>query len=154
MSSASEIVRAVDLPSLRAQFPALSETVNGHPAIYFDAPGGTQVPQRVIDAISAYLVHSNSNTHGQFLTSHRTDEVLSDAHAAMADMLGCEADEIVFGQNMTTLTFALSRALARDLREGDEIITTPLDHDANVAPWRALEERGARVHAVKFRSED
>lgn len=144
----------VDMQSIRSQFPALAETVNGYPAVYFDAPGGTQVPQRVIDAISAYLVHSNSNTHGQFLTSHRTDEVLTHAHAAMADMLGCEADEIVFGQNMTTLTFALSRALGRDLQPGDEIVTTLLDHDANVAPWRALEERGAKVHAVRFHPED
>jgi cysteine desulfurase family protein (TIGR01976 family) len=144
----------LNMQSIRAQFPALAEKVNGHPAVYFDAPGGTQVPQRVIDAISGYLVHSNSNTHGQFLTSHRTDEVLASAHAAMADMLGCDADEIVFGQNMTTLTFAISRALGRELREGDEIVTTLLDHDANVAPWRALEERGAKVHAVKFKHED
>ena len=154
MSSASETVSAIDLQSLRAQFPALSETVNGHSSVYFDAPGGTQVPQRVIDAISAYLMHSNSNTHGQFLTSHRTDEVLAGAHAAMADMLGCDSDEIVFGQNMTTLTFALSRALGRELREGDEVVTTLLDHDANVAPWRALEERGVKIHAVKFRPDD
>jgi len=144
----------IDVNALRSQFPALAETYNGHAAVYFDAPGGTQVPQRVIDAISAYLVHSNSNTHGQFHTSHRTDEILAGAHAAMADMLGCDAEEIVFGQNMTTLTFALSRALGRELREGDEIITTLLDHDANVAPWRALEERGAKVHAVKFHTED
>ena len=144
----------IDINAVRSQFPALSEKVNGHAAVYFDAPGGTQVPQRVIDAISGYLVHSNSNTHGQFLTSRRTDEVMAHAHAAMADTLGCDADEVVFGQNMTTLTFALSRALGRELREGDEIVTTLLDHDANVAPWRALEERGAKVHAVKFRHED
>jgi len=144
----------VNLEAIRAQFPALSQTFNGHPRVYFDAPGGTQVPQQVIDAISGYLVHSNSNTHGQFHTSHLTDEVLEQAHAAMADMLGCDADEIVFGQNMTTLTFALSRALGRELREGDEIVTTLLDHDANVAPWRALEETGAKVHAVKFHLED
>lgn len=144
----------LDLQLIRSQFPALQEKVNGHAAVYFDAPGGTQVSQRVIDAISGYLVHSNSNNHGQFLTSQRTDEVLAQGHQAMADMLGCDADEIVFGQNMTTLTFALSRALGRELREGDEIITTLLDHDANVAPWRALEERGVKVHAVKFRPED
>jgi cysteine desulfurase family protein (TIGR01976 family) len=144
----------IDLHSLRSQFPALAEIVNGHPAVYFDAPGGTQVPQRVIDAISGYLVHSNSNTHGQFHTSQRTDDVMASAHSAMADMLGCEADEIVFGQNMTTLTFAISRALGRELREGDEIVTTLLDHDANVAPWRALEERGVKVHAVQFKHED
>src|SRR3954447_19882505 len=117
---ASTALTAIDMQSVRSQFPALAETVNGHPAVYFDAPGGTQVPQRVIDAISGYLVHSNSNTHGQFHTSHLTDDVLTQAHAAMADMLGCDADEIVFGQNMTTLTFAISRALGRELREGDE----------------------------------
>ena len=144
----------IDLRTIRSQFPALAETFHGHAAVYFDAPGGTQVPQRVIDAISDYLVHSNSNTHGQFHTSQRTDEVMTGAHAAMADMLGCDADEIAFGQNMTTLTFALSRALGCDLREGDEIVTTLLDHDANVAPWRALEERGVKVHAVKFKPED
>ena len=144
----------VDVHALRAQFPALSETVNGHRAVYFDAPGGTQVPQRVIDAISDYLVHSNCNTHGQFHTAHQTDKMLAEAHAAMADMLGCDPDETVFGANMTTLTFALSRSLGRELREGDEIVTTLLDHDANVAPWRALEERGVKVHAVHFNHED
>lgn len=154
MATREAISSPIEVQWIRSQFPALAEIVNGHAAVYFDAPGGTQVPQRVIDAISGYLVHSNSNTHGQFLTSERTDRILADGHAAMADMLGCNADEIVFGQNMTTLTFALSRALGRDLREGDEIITTLLDHDANVAPWRALEERGAKVHAVRFRPED
>jgi cysteine desulfurase family protein (TIGR01976 family) len=151
-----ELSRAasMDVNALRAQFPALAEKVHGHDAVYFDAPGGTQVPQRVIDAISGYLVHSNSNTHGQFHTTRRTDEMLASAHAAMGDMLNCDADEVVFGQNMTTLTFAISRALGRELREGDEIVTTLLDHDANVAPWRALEERGAKVLAVKFKPED
>lgn len=154
MATREAVRTEIDLHALRAQFPALAEVVNGYPAVYFDAPGGTQVPQRVIDAISSYLVHSNSNTEGKFHTSRATDKMLADAHVAMADMLRCDADEIVFGQNMTTLTFALSRALGRELREGDEIITTLLDHDANVAPWRALEERGAKVHAVKFHPED
>src|SRR5579885_1708822 len=141
MATGEAILTHVDLQALRGQFPALAETVNGYPAVYFDAPGGTQVPQRVIDAISSYLVHCNCNNHGQFYTARRTDEVLAEAHAAMADMLRCAPDEIVFGQNMTTLTFALGRAIGRELREGDEIVTTLLDHDANVAPWRALEER-------------
>jgi cysteine desulfurase family protein (TIGR01976 family) len=144
----------IDVNALRAQFPALSEKVNGHNAVYFDAPGGTQVPQRVIDAISGYLVHSNCNTHGQFLTANRTDQMLAEAHGAMADMLNCDPDEVVFGANMTTLTFAVSRSIELELREGDEIVTTLLDHDANVAPWRALEERGVKVHAVKFKHED
>lgn len=154
MATHEVISSAIDLAALRAQFPALSETANGYPAVYFDAPGGTQVPQRVIDAISGYLVHSNANTEGQFQTSLRSDAMLASAHQAMADLLGCDADELVFGQNMTTLTFALSRAIGRELREGDEIVTTLLDHDANVAPWRALEERGVKVHAVKFHRDD
>lgn len=154
MATGEAISTHVDLQALRAQFPALAERVNGYPAVYFDAPGGTQVSKRVIDAISSYLVHCNSNTHGQFHTAQKTDEMLAEAHAAMADMLRCAPDEIVFGQNMTTLTFALSRAIGRELSEGDEIVTTLLDHDANVAPWRALEERGVKVHAVSFHPED
>ncbi len=154
MATRETLTSAVDLAALRAQFPALSETANGHPAAYFDAPGGTQVPQCVIDAISSYLVHSNANTEGQFQTSRRNDAMLANAHRAMADFLGCDPDELVFGQNMTTLTFALSRAMGRELHEGDEIVTTLLDHDANVAPWRALEERGVVVHAVPFHRED
>jgi cysteine desulfurase family protein (TIGR01976 family) len=152
--SRESLASSVDLNSLRAQFPALSETVNGYPAVYFDAPGGTQVPQRVIDAISDYLVHSNCNTHGFFRTAERTDAMLAEAHAAMADLLGSDPDETVFGQNMTTLTFALSRSIGRELRKGDEIVTTLLDHDANFAPWKALEERGVKVHAVRFHLED
>jgi cysteine desulfurase family protein (TIGR01976 family) len=144
----------LDLAWVRSQFPSLSQTVNGWPAIYFDAPGGTQVTGGVIHAISDYLTRSNANTHGAFVTSQRTDQVLADAHRAMSDFLSCEPDEIVFGPNMTTLTFSLSRALGRELRAGDEILTTHLDHDANVAPWRALEERGAKVLAVDINAED
>jgi cysteine desulfurase family protein (TIGR01976 family) len=144
----------VDLAWVRSRFPALSQTVNGLPAVYFDAPGGTQVTAGVIEAISAYLTRANANTHGSFLTSQRTDRILANAHSAMADFLGCEAEEIVFGANMTTLTFSLSRALGRELQPGDEILTTLLDHDANVAPWRALEERGAKVLAVDIREDD
>lgn len=139
---------AFDLDWVRSQFPALAMKVNGHPAAFFDGPGGTQVPQRVIDAIGGYLANSNANAHGAFATSQRTDEVIAAAHAAMADMLGCDADEIVFGPNMTTLTFALSRALGRELEPGDEIIVTRLDHDANVSPWTALEERGCVIRFV------
>lgn len=139
---------AFDLDWVRSQFPALAMKVHGHPAAFFDGPGGTQVPQRVIDAIGGYLANSNANAHGAFATSQRTDEVIAAAHAAMADMLGCDADEIVFGPNMTTLTFALSRALGRELEPGDEIIVTRLDHDANVSPWTALEERGCVIRFV------
>src|SRR5690349_1741956 len=133
---------ALDLTWVRTQFPALAETVNDQPAVFFDGPGGTQVPQRVIDAIGSYLTRANSNTHGGFLTSQRTDETIAAAHSAMADFLGCDPDEVVFGANMTSLTFMISRSIGRELSAGDEIVVTRLDHDANVSPWVALEERG------------
>jgi cysteine desulfurase family protein (TIGR01976 family) len=145
---------ALDLAWIRSQFPALSQTVNGQPAVFFDGPGGTQVPQRVIDAISDYLIHANANTHGAFQTSARTDQSIGAAHAAMADFLGCDPDEVVFGPNMTTLTFAMSRAIGRELQPGDEIVVTRLDHDANVAPWVALEERGVVIRYVDIDVED
>lgn len=144
----------LDLEWIRAQFPALAQTVNNQPAVFFDGPGGTQVPQRVIDAIGSYLARANANTHGAFATSQRTDATIAHAHAAMADLLGCDPDEVVFGPNMTTLTFAISRAIGRELGPGDEIVVTRLDHDANVAPWRALEERGVTVRAVDIDVED
>jgi cysteine desulfurase family protein (TIGR01976 family) len=145
---------AIDLAWVLAQFPALAQEVAGRPAVFFDGPGGTQVTQSVIDAISDYLIHANSNTHGAFLTSERTDQTIAAAHAAMADFLGCDADEVVFGANMTTLTFAMSRALGRELRPGDEIVLTRLDHDANVAPWAALAEQGAVIRYVDVDVED
>jgi cysteine desulfurase family protein (TIGR01976 family) len=144
----------LDIDWVRAQFPALALQVNGRPAVYFDGPGGTQVPQRVIDAMRDYLTSSNANMHGAFATSRRSDEVIAQAHAAMADLLGCDADEVVFGPNMTTLTFSISRALGRELGPGDEIAVTRLDHDGNVAPWCALEERGCRVRFVDINPSD
>jgi cysteine desulfurase family protein (TIGR01976 family) len=147
-------MRDFDITWVRAQFPALRQEVSGRPAAFFDGPGGTQVPQRVIDAMGDYLILSNANTHGAFATSRRSDEILAAAHAAVADLLGCDANEVVFGPNMTTLTFALSRALGRDLRPGDELLVTRLDHDANVAPWVALEERAAVVRVVDIHPED
>jgi cysteine desulfurase family protein (TIGR01976 family) len=143
-----------DVEWVREQFPALQQTVNGQPAMFFDAPGGTQVPQRVIDAISNYLATSNANTHGAFVTSERTDQIYAAAHAAMADFFNCDPDEVVFGANMTTLTFALSRAIGRELKEGDELLVTVLDHDANVSPWVALEHRGAKVRTADIRPAD
>ncbi|MGB9739626.1 MAG: cysteine desulfurase-like protein [Chloroflexus sp.] len=137
-----------DPTTIRPLFPALAQEVAGRPAIFFDGPGGTQVPQMVIDAMSHYLAHDNANSHGAFATSRRTDATIAAAHAAMADLLGCEPDEIFFGQNMTSLTFALSRAIGRELQAGDEIIVTRLDHDANVAPWHALSERGVVIREV------
>src|SRR5579864_501753 len=139
---------------VRAQFPSLRQSVNGHPAIFLDGPAGTQVPQQVIDAISGYLLHSNANNCGAFATSKRTDETIAEARTAMANLLGCEAKEIVFGANMTTLTFALSRAIARELAPGDEIVVTVLDHDANFSPWQALEERGVVIRQVDIHEAD
>jgi cysteine desulfurase family protein (TIGR01976 family) len=144
----------LDLGWIRSQFPALAEQINRQPAIFFDGPGGTQVPQRVIDAISDYLTHSNSNVHGAFATSERTDAVVTAAASAMADLLGCDPDEVVFGANMTTLTFMISRAIGREIKPGDEILLTRLDHDANVAPWATLEEQGAVIRYADVDIED
>ncbi len=142
--------------SIRPFFPALSLTDDhGQPLIFFDGPGGTQVPQSVIDAISDYLVHRNANFHAPFLTSQRTGETIAAAHAALADFLNAPSpDEIVFGPNMTTLTFAFSRALARSWQPGDEVIVTRLDHDANIAPWLALQEQGIVIRHLDFDPDD
>jgi len=144
----------LDLTSIRAQFPSLSQTVNGHPAAFLDGPGGTQVSQRVIDAISNYLGRNNANTCGAYATSRNTDAVLAEARAAMADFLHCGADEVVFGPNMTTLTYMMSRAIGRDLGPGDEILVTRLDHDANVSPWLALEEKGMTIRWAEIHEEN
>ena len=144
----------MDIPWIRSQFPSLDLQVAGRPAVFFDGPGGTQVPRRVVEAMSDYLLHANANTVGAFETSRRTDRMLIEAHAAMADFLNCAPEEVVFGANMTTLTFAASRAIARDLRPGDEIVVTRLDHDANVSPWVALEEQGVVVRRADIHTED
>jgi cysteine desulfurase family protein (TIGR01976 family) len=137
-----------DVSWARSQFPSLAQHVSGQPAVFFDGPGGTQTPHQVIDAIRDYLLHSNANTHGAFATARRTEQMLAEAHEAAADLLGCLPSEVVFGPNMTTLTFALSRAIGRELSPGDEIVVTQLDHDANVAPWKALEERGVMIRTA------
>ncbi len=148
-------VSALDLPYVRSQFPSLSQNVNGHPAAFLDGPGGTQVPQRVIDAISDYLCRNNANTGGAYATSRNTDAVIAEARSAMADFLHCGADEVAFGPNMTTLTFALSRAIGRELKPGDEILVTRLDHDANVSPWLLMaEDRGITVRWAEIHDED
>src|SRR5919109_1070316 len=154
LSTEQDVTATFDIAWVRSQFPSLSQTVNGHPAVFLDGPGGTQVPQRVIDAISSYLKQSNANTGGAYATSRRTDAMLADARAAMADFLGCDPDEIVFGPNMTTLTFVLSRAIGRHIGPGNEIVVTHLDHDANISPWRALEERGVNVRFVGINEAD
>jgi len=144
-----------DLSEVRTRFPALAQTgPDGRPFAYFDGPAGTQVPAAVIEATSEYYRRANANTHGAFETSRRSRAVVEAARAAMADFLGGAPEEISFGPNMTTLTFALSRALGRTCSAGDEIIVTRLDHDANVAPWVALEEKGVVVHHCDFRLED
>ena len=147
-------IRPLDLGLVRAQFPSLRRQVNGHPVAFLDGPGGTQVPQRVIEAISDYLSTHNANTCGAYATSRETDQVIADARSAMADFLGCDPDEIVFGPNMTSLTFAIGRAIGRELKAGDEILLTHLDHDANVSPWRALEERGVKIQFADINEHD
>lgn len=144
----------LDIAWVRSQFPSLSQTVNGLPAVFFDGPGGTQVPQCVIDAIADYLTTNNANTGGAYATSRNTDRMIAEARAAMGDFLNCDADEVVFGPNMTTLTYAISRAIGRDLGPGDEIVLTLLDHDANFSPWKALEEKGVTIRAAAFNPAD
>jgi cysteine desulfurase family protein (TIGR01976 family) len=136
---------------LRDEFPALQQERHGRRLIFMDGPGGTQVHGSVIEAMNRYLVEANSNAHGHFPNSQRTDETVWAARQAMADLLhAARPEEIVFGPNMTTLTFSLSRAVGRTLSPGDEIVVTRLDHDANVAPWMALQEQGAVVRHVDF----
>jgi cysteine desulfurase family protein (TIGR01976 family) len=154
MPTAQTETTTLDLTWVRSQFPSLSQTVNGQPAVFLDGPGGTQVPQRVIDAITGYLTNSNANTCGAYATSRRTDAIIAEARAAMADFLGCDHDEIVFGPNMTTLTYAISRSIGRELGPGDEILLTYLDHDANVSPWQALEERGVTIRFAEINHDD
>src|SRR5690242_16385372 len=154
MPTAQTDVAALDIARVRSQFPSLTQTVAGQPAVFLDGPGGTQVPQRVMDAISDYLKNSNANTCGAYATSQRTNAVIAEARAAMADLFFCEHDEVVFGPNMTTLTFAVSRSIGRELGPGDEIVLTRLDHDANVSPWSALEERGVTIRFVDINQDD
>jgi cysteine desulfurase family protein (TIGR01976 family) len=138
------------LSRIRSQFPALERVHNGHPVAYFDGPGGTQVPRAVVEAMSDYLLHHNANTHWAYPTSEETDRVIARAREALADFLNATPGEIAFGQNMTTLTFHLSRALGRGWNEGDGIVVTDLDHRANVDPWlEVARDRGLRVRSVR-----
>jgi cysteine desulfurase family protein (TIGR01976 family) len=139
------------IEKIRSQFPALERIHNNHPVAYFDGPGGTQVPRRVADAMMDYLFHHNANTHWGYPSSDETDEIIAAGRAAMADFFNASPNEIVFGPNMTTLTFHLARALGRNWSEGDEIVTTELDHHANIAPWQRLgAERGITVRTVRM----
>ena len=141
---------AFDPAAVRPQFPALAAEQAGRPVVFLDGPGGTQVPQRVIDAVATYYREANANVHGAFATSVRTDAILREAHAAVADLLGAaSSDEVKFGQNMTSLTFALSRSLARVLRPGDEVVISRLDHEANRGPWvAAAADAGAVIREI------
>lgn len=146
---------AFDLSPVRAKFPALSRELGGRPCVFADAPGGTQVPERVIEAMAGYLRTSNANSRGAFATSEETDRVIGEAHRAGADLLGCDPDEVVFGPNATSLLFAVSRSVARTLGPGDEVVVTRLDHDANIRPWiTAAEDAGATVKWVDIRDDD
>jgi cysteine desulfurase family protein (TIGR01976 family) len=139
------------LDTVRAAFPALTRVHRGHPVAYFDGPGGTQVPEAVVDAMAGYLRHRNANTHWRYPTSQETDAALAAARATLADLLHCGPDEVSFGANMSTIAFHLGRALARQWGPGDEIVITELDHHANQDTWRAAAaDRGLTVRAVKF----
>ncbi len=140
----------------RKHFPGLERSENGRPAVFFDGPAGTQVPRCVAEAVSGYLLNCNANHGGAFSTSIETDAMLEQAFQAMADFIGAEhPEEIVFGPNMTTLTFAFSRALAHEWGPGDEIIVSATDHDANITPWvLAARDAGATVHMIPFRPDN
>jgi cysteine desulfurase family protein (TIGR01976 family) len=137
------------IEEIRANFPALNRVHNGFPVAYFDGPGGTQVPRQVVEAMTDYLFNHNANSHWAFPTSNETDAIIANSRLALADYLNASADEIAFGQNMTSLVFHLARALGRNFNAGDEIIVTELDHHANIDTWRSLEkERGVKFRVV------
>ena len=144
------------IEQIREQFPALSLRHKDRPLTFFDGPAGTQVPQCVMDAMVGYLSNCNANHGGVFSTSLQSDRMLDEAHRAFAQFVGAnDPGEVFFGQNMTSLTFAVSRSLAREWEPGDEIIVTRLDHDANVTPWvMAAEDADVKVHYVDFDPED
>jgi cysteine desulfurase family protein (TIGR01976 family) len=154
MSTSTNQTSIAPVEKIRAQFPALERREGGYPVAYFDGPGGTQVPRPVVEAISDYLYHHNSNTHWGYATSNETDATIRNGREALADLLNAKPSEIVFGPNMSTLTFHLSRALGRCFGPGDEIVVTELDHHANVDPWHALaNERGVTVRSARMVTE-
>ena len=146
----------LDIAAIRRRFPALARTQNGQPVIFFDGPAGSQAPRSVVDSVADYLVRMNANHDGLFATSRESDAMLDDAHRAMADFVGTDdPDTVVFGANMTSLTFALSRALAKTWRPGDEVLLSRLDHDANFTPWvLAAKDAGATVRHVEINADD
>ena len=147
----AQAARVASTDEIRAAFPALNRQHGGHPVAYFDGPGGTQVPRVVVDAMADYLLHHNANTHWDFPTSHETDALVADARVAAADFLNASPDEVAFGNNMTSLTFHVARALGRRFGPGDEVVVTELDHHANVDPWLDMaRERGLTVRTARM----
>lgn len=133
---------------VRSQFPALKNEIKGRPAAYLDGPAGYQVPSRVIRAVEDYFVNMNANTEGAFITSKKNDEMINSARHIFADFFNCSWDEVVFGANMTTMNFALSLALMREMQAGDRVIITELDHEGNRGPWQQLQKRGIIIDEV------
>ena len=152
--SEAPVAGLVPVEAVRAQFPALERRHNGHPVAYFDGPGGTQVPRPVVEAMADYLYHHNANTHWNYPTSAETDAALQQARESLTDFFNASPREVAFGNNMTTLPFHVAGALGRAWGPGDEVVVTQLDHQANVAPWRALaKERGVSIRTVPFNPE-
>ena len=147
---------AFDVDALRAEFPALAREQHGRPVAFLDGPGGTQVPQRVVDAVADYLTHTNANSGGAFTTSELSDAIADEAHAAVADFLGAASPhEIKLGYNMSTLTLHVGRSIGATLGPGDEVVVTTLDHEANVSTWEAMaRDRGVTVQKVDIRPDD
>ena len=145
----AQTTRSLSIDEIRSQFPALERIHNGHPVAYFDGPGGTQVPRSVVGAMNDYLFNHNANTHWGYPTSDETDALIDDARRTFADFFNCSPGEVAFGQNMTSLTFHLARALGRQFEAGDEIVVTELDHHGNVDTWRSLEkDRGVVIRVL------
>jgi cysteine desulfurase family protein (TIGR01976 family) len=145
------MMQLLSVDQIRSFFPALERTHNGYPVAYFDGPGGTQVPRPVVEAMNDYLYHHNANTHWAYPSSAETDAIIESARTVLADFLNAAPNEIVFGANMTSMAFHLSRALVRTYQPDDEIIVTELDHHANVAPWKRLEkEFGLKVRVARM----
>src|SRR5438309_10271375 len=150
-TAAPSAATMMSIEEIRRCFPALARSHNGHSVAYFDGPGGTQVPRTVVEAMNDYLYQHNANTHWAYPSSEETDAIIDSARSVLADFLNASPTEIVFGANMTTLTFHLARALGRGYKRNDEILVTELDHHANIAPWQALEEeRGVKVCMAKM----
>jgi len=142
-----------DINGIRCQFPSLNREINGFPVVYFDSPGGTQTPQRVMDKMVDYMINHNANSGGVFATTVENDEIILNARKTFADFFGCNWDEVAFGENSTAINFKLSQAIARDLKPGDEILITDIDHDANRSPWEILSEKGIVIKSVKVNTQ-